>query len=441
MLGTEPHLIAAWDYRAMNTPGGAADFIDHWGDPARPCRSAVKLRWVDPPADDRAQLFVPTRPPSPGRVVLTTERMRVAYEAIAGWPGYRATPLVALNGLARRLDLGTIWLKDETKRFGVGSFKALGAGYALGRVLGDMLSRALGRDIAVLDLLNGLHRERTACLTTVAATDGNHGRALAWASRLFGCRCTIFVPAQVDAGRRAAIADLGAEVVEVSGTYDDAVEVAALSAVRNGWIEISDTAHGGGNEVPLLVMEGYTTLVREIAAAGPGQPFTHVFLQAGVGAFAGAVLDAAASSPVLRGAAGIIMESNRAACVFASARTDALTGVRGSLATIMAGLACGVPSTIAFEIVRRRASAFLQIPDADALSAGDTLAEGAGADLPRIGETGIAGLAGLLAVCRRADWRRRLGLSSESTVLLVATDGVLPVAAHCRNRERSRSTT
>jgi diaminopropionate ammonia-lyase len=303
------------------------------------------------------------------------------------------------------------------------------------------LSDTLGRDVPTLDLLHGSHRERTASLTAVAASDGNHGRALAWASRLFGCRCAIFVPAQVNVRRRAAIVDLGAEVIKVSGTYDDAVEVAALSAVRNGWIEISDTAHGGDDEVPLLVMEGYTTLVREITVARPSQPFTHVFLQAGVGAFAGAVLDAAACSPVLRGAAGIVVESNRAGCLFASARADAPTGVRGSLATIMAGLACGVPSTVAFDIIRQRASAFLQIPDTDALSACHALGEGAGTDLPRIGETGIAGLAGLLAVCRRADWRRRLGLSSESTVLLVATEGVLPVAAHHRRRGGSRSIT
>jgi diaminopropionate ammonia-lyase len=389
--------------------------------------TALRLRWVDPAADDRARLFVPARPPSPGPVVLTPERMQAAYETIARWPRYTATPLVRLDDLAGRLNLGTIWLKDETRRFGVDSFKALGAGYALGRVLSDMLSRALDREVSVSDLLSGLHRERTRGLTAVAATDGNHGRALAWASRLFGCRCIIFVPAQVSAGRRAAIADFGAEVVEVAGTYDDAVEVAAQSAALNGRIEISDTAHGGDDEVPLLVMEGYTTLVREIAAARPVPlPFTHVFLQAGVGGLAGAVLDAAAYDPALRGAAGIVVESNRAGCLFASARAAALTGVRGSLATVMAGLACGVPSTVAFEIVRDRATAFLQIPDTDALLAQQSLAEGAGIGLPQIGETGLAGLAGLLAVCRRADWRSRLGLNAQSNVLLFATEGLPP---------------
>ena len=395
-------------------------------DPPAP-RPAVDVRWVDPPADDRARLFVPARPPSPAPVVLTPQGMQAACESIAGWPGYAPTPLVRLDDLARRLNLGTIWLKDETKRFGVDSFKPLGAGYALGRVLSDTLSRALGRDVSVSDLLDGLHRERTGGLTAVAATDGNHGRALAWACRLFGCRCVIFVPAQVRAGRRAAITDLGAEVVEVTGTYDDAVEVAAQSAMRNGWIEISDTAHGGDDEVPLLVMEGYTTLVKEIVAARPGPlPFTHVFVQAGVGGLAGAVLDAAACSPALRAAAGIVVESNRAGCLFASARAAALTGVRGPLATVMAGLACGVPSTVAFEIVRDRATAFLQVPDADAILAQQSLAEGADAAVPQIGETGLAGLAGLLAVCRRTDWRARLGLNAQSNVLLFATEGVPP---------------
>jgi diaminopropionate ammonia-lyase len=395
----------------------------------------ARLRWVDPPADGRARLFVPARPPSPGPVVLTPDGMRAACETIAGWPGYAATPLVRLDDLAARLDLGTVWLKDETKRFGVDSFKALGAGYALGRVLTGMLSGTLGRDVSVSDLLHGSHRERTASLTAVAASDGNHGRALAWASRLFGCRCIVFVPPQVSGGRRAAITDLGAEVVEVAGTYDDAVRVAAEGAVRNGWIEVSDTAHGGDDRVPRLVMEGYTTLVREITAAHAGQPpFTHVFLQAGVGGLAGSILDAAACSPALRDAAGIVVESNRAGCLFASARAAALTGVRGSLATDMDGLACGVPSTVAFEILRRRASAFLQIPDAAAHAARQSLAAGADANLPPIGETGIAGLAGLLAVCRRADWRARLGLSAASAVLLFATEGPSPVA-----RSRSRT--
>jgi diaminopropionate ammonia-lyase len=398
-------------------------------DPSAPTLPAVSLRWVDPPADDRARLFVPGRAPSPGPVLLTPGRMQAACRMIARWPGYTATPLVRLDDLAGRLNLGTVWLKDETKRFGVDSFKALGAGYALARILADLLGSTLGREVPLSDLLRGLHRARTSSLTAVAATDGNHGRALAWASRMLGCRCIIFVPPQVSAGRRAAIVDLGAEVVEVAGTYDDAVEAAAASARRNGWTLISDTAHGGDDEVPLLVMEGYTTLVREITAARPAPPpFTHVFLQAGVGGFAGAVLDAAACSPAFRGAAGIIVESNRAGCLFASARAAALTGVRGSLATVMAGLACGVPSTLAFEIARRRASAFLQIPDTDALSAQQALADGAGTDLPQIGETGIAGLAGLLAVCRRADWRSRLGLNARSNVLLFATEGVAPGA-------------
>ena len=140
-------------------------------------------------------------------------------------------------------------------------------------------------------------------------------------------------------------------------------------------------------------------------------------------------------SPVLRGAAGIVVESNRAGCLFASVRAAALTGVRGSLATVMAGLACGVPSTVAFEIVRRRATAFLQIPDADAQLARQSLAEGADTNLPQIGATGIAGLAGLLAVCRRADWRARLGLNAESNVLLFATEGASPIAPHPRDPE------
>jgi diaminopropionate ammonia-lyase len=389
-----------------------------------------RLRWIDPPADDRARLFVPARRPSAGPVVLLPERMQAAFETIAQWPGYAPTPLVRLEGPASRLNLGAIWLKNETTRFGVDSFKALGAGYALGKVLSDRLRSALGRDVPVADLLSGRHRERIGSLTAVAATDGNHGRALAWASRLFGCRCIIFVPPQVSAGYRAAIAGLDAEVVEVAGTYDDAVEVAATRAAQNRWIAISDTTHGGDDAVPRLVMEGYATLVKEIAAARSSQPpFTHVFVQAGVGGLAGAVLDAGACSPALRGAAGIVVESNRAGCLLASARTARLTGVRGSLATVMTGLACGVPSTLGLDVLSRRAAGFLQIPDAAVELARQSLTEnGTDSRLPQIGATGLAGLAGLLAVCRRRNWRDRLGLSAGSSVLLFATEGIPPAA-------------
>lgn len=385
------------------------------------------IRWVDPPSDEQPRLLVPERPPCPRPVVLTPSRTAAAHRTIKSWPGYEPGPLVHLAPLTAKLGLGGIWLKDETRRFGVGSFKALGAGYALSCVLSACLSRAHQSEILVTDLLSGSHRDLTASRVAVAATDGNHGRALAWASRELGCQCVIYVPPQVCAARRNAIKAVGAEVIEVDGTYDRAVEWAAEAAVRNRWIEISDTAHGGDDEVPRLVMEGYTTLVEETAAALPqGLEITHLFVQAGVGGLAGAVLDASTSHRMLRNAAGIVVESTRAGCLLESVGAKTLTGVRGSLETIMAGLACGIPSTLALEIVEQRAQAFLQIPDDEAHAALSMLAEGRlGTDVPRIGPTGIAGLAGLLAVSRRPDWRAALGLDMKSQVLLIATEGVI----------------
>ena len=246
-----------------------------------PTGSSVRLRWVDPPADDRARLFVPARPPSSGPVVLTPERMQAAYETIAGWPCYVATPLVRLDDLASRLNLGAIWLKDETKRFGVDSFKAPGAGYAPRQDLDRHVER---RPTVGCSSIGSCCRVRAPAPASL--TGGCGHRRKSWPRARLG-KPPVRLPLQhlrAAAGQqqvRAAITNLGAEVVEVAGTYDDAVRVAAEGAGRNGWIEVSDTAHGGDEEVPLLVMEGYTTLVREIAAARAGPPPFHARLPAG----------------------------------------------------------------------------------------------------------------------------------------------------------------
>lgn len=353
------------------------------------------------------------------------EAIAAARAVMRAMPGYAPTPLRRLEPLARRLGLGLIALKDESERFGIGSFKALGAGHALALELRAAAADALGRDVTIAELLAGSHVYVTRTLTAVCASDGNHGRALAWAASLLGCRSRVYLPTLVSPGRRRAIADLGAEMVAIDGTYDDAVAAAAGDARRHGWIELSDTAAAGSEAIPIRVMQGYGVMVDEIASTAPKGGFTHVFVQAGVGGMAAAVLGAAPLYPALADARGIVVESTKAACLLASIRAGRMQAVPGPHDTIMCGLACGVPSTIAWRLLQARADAFIAIDDDDAVTALRLLASGEAADVPlRIGESGAAGLAALLTATDDREIAHVLGLDATSRILLIGSEGI-----------------
>src|SRR5688572_10532206 len=213
-----------------------------------------------------------------------------AWETVTRWPGYRPTPLVRLPGLARAAGIGELAYKDEGGRFGLGSFKALGGAYAVYRLLARMIAEKSGAaEPSVDDLLSGRHRALTRDITVASATDGNHGRSVAWGAKLFGCRCVIYIHASVSEGRRAAIAAYGAEVVRIKGNYDDSVQQCAEGAARKGWYVVSDTAYEGYWQIPCDVMQGYAVMAEEIVRE-LREPPTHVFLQGGVGGLAAAVV-------------------------------------------------------------------------------------------------------------------------------------------------------
>jgi diaminopropionate ammonia-lyase len=341
-----------------------------------------------------------------GAAVLTADGFAAAEGTIAGWPGYSATPLVRLDGLARRLGLAMLWYKDERGRFGLGSFKALGGAYAVRRVL----ERAA----------------RPACEVTVTcATDGNHGRSVAWGARLFGCNCVIFIHATVSEGRAAAIRRHGAEVVRVPGNYDDAVRHAAAEAARHGWFVVSDTSYPGYREVPVDVMHGYGVMAAEILRQLPaGQLPTHVFVQVGVGALAAAIcarfwLEWGPRRPRL-----VAVEPVRADCLLQSIAAGRPVAVHGDLETVMAGLACGEVSELAWEVLGTGAEAAVALGDDWALEAVRALANPRDGDPVIVaGETGGAGLAALLALRDRSDLRAQLGLDAGSRVLLLGSEG------------------
>lgn len=350
----------------------------------------------------------------------------LAAAAIGSWSGYRPTPLHSLDGLAGALGVARIYFKDESERFGLGSFKALGGAYAVYRQLADAISRAVpGIVIDAAALESGKYADITRRVTVSCATDGNHGRSVAWGAQRFGCRCIIFVHKHVSQARRQSIAAYGADVRAVDGNYDDSVRAAALQAAEGGWLIISDTSYEGYTAIPRQVMQGYTVMVDEALRALPeGVRPSHVFVQAGVGGLAAAVCAAlwqryGVQRPVLT-----TVEPLRADCVLRSAQAGALTVLHGDLDTIMAGLACGEVSTLAWEVLETGCDFFMNIPDQRAADTMRLLASGRHGDIGVVsGESGAAGLAGLCAVAGDDRQRGLLGLDGDSIVLVFGTEG------------------
>jgi diaminopropionate ammonia-lyase len=350
---------------------------------------------------------------TPGLIVLPEGGYRRARAEITSWPGYAPTPLhrLAMPGVAG------LWWKDESARFGLRSFKALGGAYAVQKLLAQELARReTTPNASAAALESGQHAHATGQITVTCATEGNHGRSVAWGARRFGCRCVIFVHENVSQGRRDAIAAFGAELREVPGNYDDSVRAAQHAADENGWFVISDTSYPGYTEPPRDVMQGYRVVAEE-AFAQMDAPPTHVFCSAGVGGYAAAVsVQLRKDAP---GAKLIVVEPEAAACLFASALAGGLTQVTGALDTLMAGLACGEPSLLAWQELERGASAFMTVPDEGVPPAMRAL-KAAGVEA---GESAVAGWIALEALLAAPADAAALGLGPESRVLLFGTEG------------------
>lgn len=346
-----------------------------------------------------------------------------ARRLIAAWQGYAETPLVPLDALAASTSVGKIFYKQEAERFGLGSFKALGGAYAVYRLLSDLIAARTGITPAPEDILGGRHADIVSDVTVTCATDGNHGRSVAWGARMFGCHSVIFIHETVSQGREAAIAGYGARVIRTRGNYDDSVREAARMAAEKGWHVVSDTSYPGYTDVPRNVMQGYSVMAdeaeRQLGALRP----THIFIQGGVGGLAAAVTahfweTLGAGAPTV-----VVVEPETAACLLESAVAGKPTAVGGDLETIMAGLACGEPSIIAWPILEAGVSAFIALPDGAAADTMRLLASGeAGARLVG-GESGVAGLAGFLVAAARPEWREKLGLDENSIVLVFGSEG------------------
>ncbi len=348
----------------------------------------------------------------------------MARAEIAEWEGYMPTPLVRFPELARRLGVSAVIYKDEGPRFGLGSFKALGGAYAAQRLLQREISTRTGRAVTLSDIRAGKYATECAGMKLVAATDGNHGRALAWGCRRFGASCRIYIHAGVSEGRAAAIRDLGADVIRIRGDYDASVALSRQEAAENGWFVVSDTSWPGYSLPPRDVMSGYGVMAQEICDALDDAP-THMFLQGGVGGFAAGVIAALRQHWGDRAPRPIIVEPALAACLFESARAGRATSVAIAGETVMAGLSCGEPSPLAWEILAEEASDFLTLPDSVVAPAVRLLANPfAGDPMVEAGESAVAGLAALIVARQDPDFSEKLGLDGCSQVLLIGTEGV-----------------
>lgn len=343
--------------------------------------------------------------------------------------GYAPTPLVDAPELAARLGVGKVLVKDESSRIGLPAFKILGASWAVYRALEQRVGGFAAWE-SLGDLARQLESHRP--LTLAAATDGNHGRAVARMARLLGLSSRIYVPDDMVQARRGAIASEGAEVIVVHGTYDDAIGRSAEDADERCLV-ISDTSWPGYEDVPRWVIDGYSTILWEVddelAARGEAAPDV-IAVQIGVGALASAVVTHYRQSDRPRPAI-LGVEPSHAACTLASMEAGEVVTIEGPHDSIMAGLNCGEPSMLAWPIVSSGIDAFVAVDDEWAREGMRALARhGVVA-----GETGAAGLAGLLDLFdgpERERSRAHLGVTGTSTVLIFVTEGATDPEAYER---------
>ncbi len=339
-------------------------------------------------------------------------------------PGYRPTPLVRLSGLAGYLGIQQLLIKDENLRFDLQAFKVLGASYAMAKCLGEVIGL---KDDALTYNNIIAHKSAYDHLTFVTATDGNHGRAVAWAAKLFGCKSVVYMPKGSSPIRLEAIRKYGAEASITELNFDDSVMHASQKAQENGWTLLQDTSWEGYEKVPRHIMQGYATLITESFCQGQENLPTHVFVQAGVGSFAAAVLASLVNLAEGTSPTFIVVEPEGAPCLFASIKKGERVRITGDLATIMAGLSCGEPSLMGWQILKSAASAFLMCSDAVARRGMKVLGNPVAGDQRIIsGESGAVTLGALFEIMSDKDnrkIRKDIGLNSGSRVLLFSTEG------------------
>lgn len=347
-----------------------------------------------------------------------------AQQEITSWEGYAPTPLYSLEVLARSTGIQDLFYKDEGRRFEPGSFKALGGAYAVQQLLRQEVGSRLNKTVSLADIRDRRYPDTAATVTVATATDGNHGRSVAWGAARFGCRCVIYIHKEVSEGRRTAMAAYGAEVIRVDGNYDDSVHRAQSDADANGWFIVSDTSYTGYTTLPRYVMAGYTVMMKEVLEQIPDRrALTHVFLQGGCGGLAASMAgylwqELGADRPRL-----VVVEPVQADCLYQSVSTGSRVDVNITEESLMAGLSCGEVSTLAWTMVQPAVKDFVSMNDDLIAPTMRLLARGDDAPAVVAGESAVPGLAVLLAASRQQRLRDALGLDADSQVLVLGTEG------------------
>lgn len=345
------------------------------------------------------------------------------------FPEYSVTPLRELSGLAKKLGVKDIFVKDESYRFELNAFKVLGGSYAIG----SYIAEKLGMDISELPyekMTSTEIKEKLGDTTFVTATDGNHGRGVAWTANRLGQKSVVFMPKGTASERLENIKKLGSDASITDLNYDDDVRLANECAEKYGWVVVQDTSWDGYENVPMHIMQGYTTMAYEALKQLDGVKPTHIFLQAGVGSMAGAVCGFFADyygdeeRPIIT-----VVEPNAADCVYrtAEANDGKLHFVTGDLHSMMAGLCCGEPCRLAWDILKDHADNFISMPEYAAAVGMRTLGRPVDGDEKIVsGESGASTMGFVTEVMQNKeldDIRRKIGLDENSVVLCFSTEG------------------
>jgi diaminopropionate ammonia-lyase len=354
--------------------------------------------------------------------ILDIDKALQVIEDISVWPEYHQTPMYSLDGLAKTIGVKKVWYKDESSRFGLGSFKALGGAYAVAKQIIIQLKKIQSGTVSMQSLLSGQYKDKIKHITVSCATDGNHGRSVAWGAKLFGCQCVIYLHSHVSIGREKVIASYGAKVVRIDGNYDDSVKLAAEDAKTYNRVIVSDTSYPGYMEIPKDIALGYCVMLHEITLQLSGELPTHILIQGGVGGLASAVCGYfwqywKAACPKF-----IIIEPEKANCLQLSAINGKPTTVTGDLETLMAGLACGEVSSLAWDILDLAVDDFVTIDEVSIVPAMKFLAKNNDINI-QAGESAVAGVALLMSDFERNKFIKQLQLTASSKVLVFGTEG------------------
>lgn len=354
-----------------------------------------------------------------------------AQQEIASWEGYAPTALYTLGAIARSAGVDSLFYKDEGERFEPGSFKALGGAYAVQQLLRQEIGRRTGKAVSLEDIRGGRYTGLAAEITVATATDGNHGRSVAWGAERFGCRCVIYIHREVSEGRCQAMEKYGARVIRVDGNYDDSVRQAQADATANGWFIVSDTSYPGYTTLPRYVMAGYTLMMKEVLDQLPARDYlTHVFLQGGCGGLAGAVAGYLWQVLGERRPRLVVVEPVQADCLYQSISSGRRVDVDIREESLMAGLSCGEVSTLAWTMIQPAVRDFVSMND-DLIAPTMRMLARAGDDAAIVaGESAVPGLAVVLAATRQARLGSALRLDGGSRILVLGTEGATDAAIY-----------